>query len=366
MRLKVGAIVIGFVLACSTLPAWSAPDPALRRMTLRAKIGQLVMFTVRGTSLTAAERDVIKSARLSNVILFDQNYSNRTQLTSLTRQIQRAARAGRTHPIGALIAVDQEGGVVKRFEDMAPWYSAPQMGDRRKTLAYDQGRATGRDLSNAGVNVDLAPVADLDLPPEHVMASRSFGTDPVPVGRRVKAFARGLQSKRTAAAAKHFPGLGGATRNSDFGKSYVYRSKWKLHHVDAVPFQIAIDGGLKMVMLSHAMYMKDGGDRPASINRYIATDRLRDEFGFRGVAISDALEAVAWRFDNNVSRACRATVWAGVDIALITGDVYAARACADAIRAGVEAGAITERHIDRSVQRVLRLKEWLGVYDPEV
>ena len=365
MRLKVGAIVIGFLLACSTLPAWSAPDPALDRMTLRAKIGQLVMFTVRGTSLTAAEREVIKSARLGNVILFDKNYSNRTQLESLTRQIQRAARAGRTHPIGALIAVDQEGGVVKRFEDMAPWYSAPQLGDRPKTLAYDQGRATGRDLRNAGVNVDLAPVADLDLPPEHVMASRSFGTDPVPVGRRVKAFARGLQSKRTAAAAKHFPGLGGATRNSDFGRSYVYRSKRKLHHIDAVPFQIAIDGGLKMVMLSHAMYMKDGGQRPASVNRYIATERLRDEFGFTGVAISDALEAVAWRFDNSVARACRATVWAGVDIALITGDVYAARACADAIRAGVDAGAITERHIDRSVQRVLRLKEWLGVYDPE-
>ena len=358
-------IAVGSMLAASTLPAVSAPDPALARMTLRAKIGQLVMFTVRGTSLTPAEREVIQSARLGNVILFDKNYSNRTQLENLTQQIQRAARAGRPHPIGALIAVDQEGGVVKRFEDIAPWYSAPQMGDRPKTLAYDQGRATGRDLTNAGVNVDLAPVADLDLPPEHVMASRSFGRDPVPVGRRVKAFARGLQSKRAAAAAKHFPGLGGATQNSDYGRAYVYRSKWKLRHVDAVPFRIAIDDGLKMVMLSHAIYPKDGGTRPASINRYIATERLRSGFGFTGVSISDALEAVAWWFNGSVARACRATVWAGVDIALITGDVYAARACADAIRAGVDSGAISERHIDRSVQRVLELKEWLGVYDPE-
>lgn len=361
-----GTIAIGLVLAGSTLPASSAPDPVLDRMTLKEKVGQLVMFSVRGTRLTSAERDVIQSARLSNVILFGKNYKDRTQLENLTSQIQRAARAGGSDPIGALIAVDQEGGVVKRFEDMAPWYSAPQMGDRPKSLAYDQGRATGRGLGNAGVNVDLAPVADLDLPPERVMASRSFGSEPVPVGRRVKAFARGLQSKRTAAAAKHFPGLGGATQNSDYGRAYVYRSRWRLRHVDAVPFRIAIEGGLKMVMLSHAIYPNDGGGRPASINRFIATERLRSGFGFTGVSISDALEAVAWWFDNDVARGCRATVWAGVDIALITGDVYAARSCANAIRAGVETGAISERHIDRSVQRVLELKRWLGVYEPEV
>jgi beta-N-acetylhexosaminidase len=336
----------------------------LARMTLRAKVGQLVMFTVKGTSLTAAERDVIKSARLSNVILFDKNYSNKTQLATLTRQIQEAAEAGRPHPIGALIAVDQEGGIVKRFEDMPPWYSAPEMGARDKSVAYSQGRATGRALGAVGVNVDLAPVADLDLGPEHVMRSRSFGTDPVPVGRRVKAFARGLQSKETAAVAKHFPGLGGATQNSDFGRAYVYRSKHQLHTIDAVPFHIAIDGGLKMVMLSHAIYPHDGGDRPASINYSIATERLRDEFGFEGVAISDALEAVAWHFNDSVPRACSATVWAGVDIALITGDVYAARACADQIRAAVESGKISEERLDRSVERVLLLKEWLGIYTP--
>ena len=101
------------------------------------------------------------------------------------------------------------------------------------------------------------------------------------------------------------------------------------------------------------------------MNHYIATDRLRREFGFAGVSVSDALEAVAWRFGNSVSRACRATVWAGVDIALITGDVYAARACASEIRAAVDSGAITEQQIDRSVQRILELKEWLGVYDPQ-
>lgn len=358
-----------FLAMALMVEAIGAPAPAdiqerVARMTLKAKVGQLVMFTVGGTSLTSAERDSIQAARLSNVILFDRNYANRAQLEKLTAQIQKAARVEGGQEIDALIAVDQEGGIVKRFDDMPPTYSAPEMGVRDKSVAFDQGLATGRALRSAGVNVDLAPVADLDLPPEHVMRSRSFGNSPVPVGRRVKAFARGLQRADTAATAKHFPGLGGATRNSDFGPAYVNRSKWKLHHTDVVPFRIAIDGGLRMVMVSHGIYTKDGGSRPASVNRYIASERLRDELGFTGVSISDDLAVVAWKFDGNVSRACRATIWAGVDIALITGDVKAGRACAAAIRDAVRSGAIPEKRIDRSVERVLELKKWLGIYDP--
>lgn len=357
-------VATAFGSAAGAAPARDPIEERISRMTLRAKIGQLVMFSVDGTSLSAAEREVIRGARLGGVILLAKNYSNRTQLGNLTAQIQRAARAGRDDPIGALISVDQEGGGVKRFPDMAPWHSAPEMGRADPSLAFDEGQATGRALRSVGVNVDLAPVADLDLPPEHVMQSRSFGSAPRKVGRRVTRFARGLQSKRTAAATKHFPGLGGAMMNTDFGRAYVYRSKWQLHNIDAVPFHHAIEGGTRMVMLSHAIYTEEGGKRPASVNHYIATDRLRHEFDFDGVAISDALEAVAWRFGDSVPRACRATVWAGVDIALITGDVYAARSCADAIRAAVESGAISEARLDRSVERVLKLKQWLGVFDP--
>ena len=333
-------------------------------MTLKEKVGQLVMFGIHGERLTAPERAVIARHDLGAIILFGHNYRDRTQLKALTGQLQRATRRATNHRIGALIAVDQEGGVVKRFPDMAPWYSAPEMGAHAVSLAYAQGRATGKALRAAGVNINLAPVADLDLPPEHVMRSRSFGSRPQPVGRRVRAFARGLQRKRVAATLKHFPGLGGATVNSDYGRAYVYRSKWKLHHIDAVPFHKAIDRGARVVMLSHGIYLKDGGRRPASINRYIATKRLRREFDFTGVAISDALERVAWRFGGSTPRACRATIWAGVDIALLTGDVYAARACAKEIRAAVRSGVIPRPRIDRAVRRVLELKTWLGVFDP--
>lgn len=353
------------ILASAPSAASSPVRDALAKLSLRAKVGQLVMFSVHGTHLSTGERQIIRRQHLGNVILFANNYDNRTQLRVLTGQIQKAARNGNPAGIGALISADQEGGVVKRFPDMPPRYSAPQMGAAQGTsLAYNQGRATGKALRGAGVNVDLAPVADLDLPPGHVMRSRSFGSRPKRVGRLVRAFGRGLQSRRTAPAVKHFPGLGGAGISSDDGHAYVRRTRWQLRHVDAVPFKKAIAGGLRMVMLSHGIYVNDGGSRPASVNYHIATERLRRDLDFSGVTISDALGEAAWKFGGSTPRTCRASVRAGVDIALITGDVYVARDCAAAIRRAVRSGAISQRRLNQAVERVLQLKAWLGLLRP--
>lgn len=358
-----GRLVLGLTLAVF-VAAMIRPVGAqtvVDRMTLREKVGQLVMFSVSGLRLTDHERDMIRREHLGSVILFDRNYSNATQLEALTTQIQQAAAAGTDPAIGALISVDQEGGIVKRFEDMPPWYSAPEMGRRGVSFTFEQGRKTGRALRSAGVNVDLAPVADLDLPPEHVMRERAFGSRPRRVGRLVSAFGRGLQSRRVAATAKHFPGLGGATRNTDYGASYVYRSKRQLKRVDGVPFRYAVKADVGLVMVGHAMYLKDGGRIPASMSPHIVKDRLRRDFGYRGVAISDALEAVAWRFDGNLAKACKETIDAGVDMALITGGVDAAVRCADSIRRAVLNEKISQKRLDEAVTRVLALKEWLGV-----
>ena len=353
---------------CALLVAVAATSPAAGSapaMSLREKVGQLVMASIAGPALSTTERDAIKRHHLGGVILFARNYRDRSQLRDLTRSIQRASRSANELSMGALISVDQEGGVVKRFPDMPPRYSAPEMAaSGPPRLAYDQGRATGWALRAAGVNVNLAPVADLDLPPRHVMRSRSFGRRPRRVGRFVRAFAHGLQHRRVAATAKHFPGFGGATINSDYGRAYIRRSKWQLHNIDAVPFHRAIEGDLRLVMLSHGMYLKDGGRRPASINRYIATTRLRREFGFTGVAISDALDAVAWKFNGSTATACKATIQAGVDVALVTHNVRAAGGCARSIRRAVRSGAISTARLNEAVARVLELKSWLGLARP--
>jgi beta-glucosidase-like glycosyl hydrolase len=115
-------------------------------------------------------------------------------------------------------------------------------------------------------------------------------------------------------------------------------------------------------MVSHAMYLNDGGRRPATMNRHIATRRLRKEFDFKGVAISDDLGVVAWRFGGSVAKACKHTVEAGVDVALLAGDVHTGVACANKLYRAVRRGSISKYRINQAVKRVLRLKRWLGVY----
>lgn len=331
-------------------------------MTLREKIGQLLMSGVSGRYLTFADRNAIKDHHLGGVVIFSQNYANRSQMETLARHIRSAARNGNSIEAGALISVDQEGGVVKRFPDMPPRYSAPEMGRiGKESVAFDQGRITGRALRSVGVNVNLAPVADIDLYP-NVMRNRSFGSNRYVVARLATAFAQGLQKPGVAAAAKHFPGLGGASRNSDFGPSYVNRSRWQLRNVDAVPFKRAIGGGIRMIMVGHAMYPNDGGRTPASLSRHITTRRLRKGLGFRGVAISDAIEAISWRFNGDVVKACKKTVQVGMDVALLTSGPAVAGQCAQRIYKAVRNGTISKQRIDQGARRVLRLKEWLGVW----
>ena len=339
-------------------------DAAVSRLTLREKIGQLLMPGVSGTSLSASERDAIKQHHLGGVIMFAHNYSGRSQMDAFTAQVQDATRAGNPLRAGGLVSVDQEGGVVKRFPDMPPRYSAPEMGRiGKESVAFDQGRATGRALRSVGVNVNLAPVADIDMSP-HVMRDRAFSNNRYVVARLANAFAKGLQRPNVAAGAKHFPGLGGATRNSDDGPSYVYRTRRQLTNVDALPFKRLINNRIRMMMVAHAIYPNYGGNRPASLNERILKRRLRGEFGFKGVAISDAIEAIAWRFNGDVTKACKKSIQAGIDVALLTSSPSVAGRCADRIYAAVRNSVIPVSRIDQAVKRILRLKRWLGVWTP--
>ena len=258
--------VLPIVVAVLTLlpsSALAAPTIAetIEAMTLREKVGQLVMFSVAGKGLSEAEAKAITRNHLGGVILFAKNYTDRRQLEQLNRRIQKVVRRGNDFKIGALISADQEGGVVKRFPDMPPAYSAPRMGEIGKTsVALAEGRKTGVALKGAGVNINLAPVGDLDIGPSHVMAERSFGANRYVVARLASAFGEGLQDKRVAAAAKHFPGFGGASMNSDDGAAYVRRSKKQLRTFDALPFHRMVARGIRMMMVSHGMYLKDGGN----------------------------------------------------------------------------------------------------------
>jgi beta-N-acetylhexosaminidase len=289
----------------------AAPDPTAG-LTARQLAGQRVVTGFAGTSAPQPLLERIQRGELGGVIVFGENIRSRPQLRSLTRSLQRARPDG-APPL--IVAIDQEGGQVKRLSG-APTLSPPQLGARNDpALAHRQGVATAKNLRSVGVNVDLAPVLDVARPGSIMRRQgRSFSGSAARVKRIGGAFARGLGAGGLAPTGKHFPGLGAATKNQDFEFNRIELSLDQLRKIDERPYPGA---GLPLVMLSSAIYPALSG-KPAVFAKQVVTDELRGRVGFEGVTISDALDAPAMaRFGSRRRRAQLATR-AGVDLLLFS------------------------------------------------
>lgn len=332
-------------------------DSLVDAMTPREKVGQLVMAPISGTSLSDADRDLLAETRLGGVILFSGNYRDRTRLARLAAQIQRTGRARSGHGIGMLVSADQEGGVVKRFPDLAPAYGAPTVSST--DMARSMGRATGLGLASVGVNYNLAPVADRDRGPTHMMASRSFGSAVRTITPRVAAYLDGLNGAGVAGSLKHYPGLGASSVNTDDAPATVRLSREEIL-ADERPFQVARGRSLTTVMTSHAVYPALKPGKPASVSA-VMYRLLHERLGQQVLVITDSLNAIAWAFDGRTPKACAAAIAAGADVALITGGASTTRWCVRQILAAVRDGRISKARLDEAVTRVLRLKQSLGL-----
>ncbi len=249
--------------------------------------GEMLIVGMEGEA-TDGLRHALRSGDIAGVILFPPPELSQAALADEIEKLERvAAGSGQPPPV---IAVDQEGGEVKRFPDLPPELSAPEMGAEGAREARSQGRQTGKALAKLGINVDLAPVADVPAVDGAFIASRSFGNQPGRVSRLVAAFGEGLADAGVAATAKHFPGLGRATVNTDFEPSEIDASRHAIAR-GFPPFRPA--GGFPLVMVSNAIYPAYDGEYPASLSRRIVSGVLRDQLGYEGVVITDALGAGA-------------------------------------------------------------------------
>src|SRR5262249_52445622 len=224
---------------------------------------------------------------VGGVILFGGNIASAAAARSLVSRLQAAAAAGGNPPL--LVAVDQEGGPVRRLPDGPPADAPAQM--RNPARAGAEGAATGSFLKRIGIDVDLAPVVDTPPPAGNFLGTRAFGSDPKRNAALGAAFVRGLQRQGVAATAKHFPGLGTAGANTDVAHVWIRTPKPALD-ARLAPFAAAVRAGVDLVMVSNAGYRAyDASGLPAVLSRPIVTGLLRWKLGFDGVVISDAMEA---------------------------------------------------------------------------
>jgi beta-N-acetylhexosaminidase len=228
------------------------------------------------------------------------------------------------------------------------------------------GALLGRDLARLGVSVDFAPVGDCALEPANtVIGTRSYGSDPVLVGRFASAFARGLEAGGVASAIKHFPGHGSTAMDSHLDLPHVTIGEATLRSRDLVPFAAAISGdAAQIVMAAHVVVDALDPEHPASLSARILTGLLRDELGFDGVACTDCLQMDAIARDPGTVAGAVAAFAAGADLLLISHSIALARDAADAIAAAVEDGTIPRRRLDDAARRVQALRERYAVLRP--
>lgn len=324
--------------------------------TLPQLIGQRLVVAMQGTSPSEQLLARVRRGEVGGVILFGPNVASRQQLRSLTGRLQAAARAGGRPPL--LVAVDQEGGEVRRLPWAGPAGSASALGHESADAVRAAARAAGSALRAAGVNVDLAPVLDVPVPGSFMAAERrTFSADPVRVGQLGASFATGLADSGIAATAKHFPGIGRARRSTDRSAVTIEATRAGLAR-DLQPFRRAIAVGVPLVMLSNAAYSAFG-PAPASWSTRLQA-LLRHELGFRGVTVTDALEPAAATRGLTLARAAILSVRSGVDLVLLTGSEASSAAVFHALVAEADAGRVSRASLRRSSRRILALKQRFG------
>ncbi|MHA7172864.1 glycoside hydrolase family 3 protein [Arthrobacter monumenti] len=346
-------------------------------MTLDEKIGQMTWTHVYGssaddTSMAASNQarygvdtpaQVVEKYDLGGVLYFawSGNTDNPTQIAGLSNGLQKTAMGADGDGIPLAVTIDQEGGLVARIGPPAtvlPGNMALGATFDPK-LAHAQGEILGSELRAMGINVDFAPVLDLNSNPDNpVIGIRSMGEDPDVVSALGVEQINGLQ-QYVGAAAKHFPGHGDTSVDSHYGLPTVTYDRETLNkHLE--PFQAAIDAGVDMVMTAHIIVEAIDPDMPGTLSHKVLTGLLRDEMGFEGVITTDALDMAAMADEWTQEEIAVMAIQAGSDILLNSPDVDASFA---GVRAAVASGEITEDRLDESVRRILEWKVERGVFE---
>jgi beta-N-acetylhexosaminidase len=341
------------VLPAPTTPV-AAPD-----LSLDLAVGQMMAASFGGPAVTDGLRHLILDEKVGSVLIFGDNFSDAASLQRLTSDLQALGRqAGLPAPL--LVAVDEEGGRVMRITDgVAPLPSELELGAQGAPAVQQAVAATADGMHRLGVELDLAPVADLRTnPADDVIGDRSFGGDPAVVGPLVAAAVAGLHDGGVAATLKHFPGLGGAAGDPHAAIPTDGESVDWWAATQARSFQTGIDAGADAVMTT-ALYAPglDPSGTPALFSRAIVTGLLRQRLHFQGVIVTDGLGMGGITAIYDLPTATVAAVRAGNDLVLLnSADAGYQASAIEALKQQVWSGAIPMDQIQESAARVIALR----------
>lgn len=335
-------------------------------MSLEEKIGQLVIVGLEGYELDERAAKLIETYRVGGLILFKRNLRSVEQAVDLVNALKAKNQANK---IPLFLAVDEEGGRVSRAPaELAGLPASSVIGEHNdRDLAYQVGRLLAQKVKAIGLNMNFAPVLDVNSNPNNpVIGDRAFGAEPQVVSTLGIPTMQGIQAEGVISVVKHFPGHGDTAVDSHVGLPRVDHDRERLQAVELPPFVRAIEEGVDAVMIAHILLPKLDPDRPATFSPAIISGLLREELRFAGVVITDDLTMGAIVNNYEIGQAAVESVKAGSDIVLVCHDYRLEEAVLIALTEAVKSGEISAERLDRSVYRILRLKRKYQLSDAPV
>ena len=323
-------------------------------MTIRDTVGQLLMVGFPGTELSREILDWLQECRPGGVILFSRNLIDPEQVACLTNAIQEHAP---NPPL--LIAIDQEGGGVSRLPQGFTTFPAASRvaACHPPDAAYEVAEVTARELRAVGINMNLAPVLDVNSNPANpIIGDRAYGTRPEQVCTYGMATIQGLADNRIIPCGKHFPGHGDTMTDSHHVLPVVEADRARLDAVELEPFRQAIRRGLPAIMTAHVRYPALDSEAPATLSRPILTDLLRNTLGFEGVTLTDDMEMQAILDHQSIGDASVQALQAGADMVVICHQQDRQRQAVSAIEQALERGELSWESLTASEARIQALK----------
>jgi beta-N-acetylhexosaminidase len=337
-------------------------DTLVQNMTLDQKLGQMMIVQFVGPEYGPDISAMISQYNVGAVLLYNvnNNIQNNTQLKSLTSQIHE-----NSIPIPIVVAIDQEGGAVDRLVNLdGPRPSATEIGATNDpNKAMQAGIQDAQDLSSYGINLNLAPVVDVNNVYNPQLYLRTFGNNAALVTKMAGAYLKGLQqSGKVLGTLKHFPGLGDVSADPHNSVPHLYRSKSDLEAIDWTPYRVLIQqGDVYAVMVTHEIVTAIDDSMPSSLSNKVVTGILRDQLGFQGVIITDSLTMEGITAFYPEDQAAALAVEAGSDLLMGASTVDDVASMIDGIKQAMNAGEISQQRINDSVRRILMLKYQMGL-----
>src|SRR3989338_7523112 len=338
----------------------------LFNMTLAQKVGQLLMVGVKDKHLTPETQKLVKDLKLGGVIFYSHNVTHPLQVKEFVLDLQQISRLEHQTPL--FIAVDQEGGSVARIRkntQILP--SAMAIGATRSPqFAFMAGKMTALDLSAMGINMNLAPVLDINTNEENsVIGIRSFGESPELVSQLGMWYIEGLQSQGVVATAKHFPGHGDTIQDSHYTVPVLQKNLEDLEKFHLIPFRRAIENGLDAIMTAHiSVPGLDPSGIPATFSYNLLTNIIRNRMNFEGVIITDDLEMKSIQNDYGIGEAALKAILAGADMVMVSWTKNKKYEVFKTLLEAVKTGKLSEQRLNQSVKRILKLKLKRGIFEP--